>query len=84
MNIAPDKRQHLIGGAAVAAALAGVIYLAVTFGWWAGVAAGSLAAGLGVELYQKIRREGQPDPADALASALPGLVVAAALWSIGM
>lgn len=84
MNLPQDKRQHLVGGAAIALALVGLAWLAVTIGWWLAIAAGSVLAGVGIELYQKLRHEGEPDWRDALATALPGLLLAAALWQAGM
>jgi hypothetical protein len=84
LKIPADKLKHLQGGAAIAVALLGVVLLARYVGLWAAVAAGSAAAGVGLELYQRWRKEGQANWPDAIASALPGLVLAGGLWTAGM
>lgn len=84
MKIPDDKIKHLQGGAAIALALLAIVTLGRHVGLWAAVAAGSTAAGIGIELYQRWRHEGEPSWADALASALPGIVLSGGLWSAGM
>jgi inner membrane protein involved in colicin E2 resistance len=83
-DIPRDKRMHLVGGVAVAIALVALSWLATHVGWWAATAAGSVATGIGIELYQQVRNEGAPEWLDALASAAAGLVLAGVLWKIGL
>lgn len=82
--IQPDKIKHLQGGAAIALALLAASALASLIGWWAAVGAGSLGAGVGIELYQRWRGEGAANWPDAIASALPGLVLAGGLLVAGI
>jgi len=84
MKIPAEKIKHLQGGAAIALALLAVVLLAKYVGLWAAVMAGSLAAGVGLELYQRWRKEGEANWPDAIASSLPGLVLAGGLYSAGM
>ncbi len=83
IKIPADKLLHLQGGAIVALAMLAVAALAIYVGLWVAVAAGSVAIGVGLELYQKKRGEGVPSWPDAAASALPGLVLAGALFVAG-
>jgi hypothetical protein len=84
MKIPADKIKHLQGGAVVALAMLAVVAIAVYVSRPLAVAAGSLATAIGIELYQRWRQEGEPSWPDAVASALPGLVAAGALWAAGM
>lgn len=74
MKLAPDKILHLRLGVLLALLLAAVILIAQHAGPGYAVAAGSLALGVGVERYQRIRREGVPSWGDAFASAAAGIV----------
>lgn len=82
LKLPADKIKHLKGGALVALMLLAVVLLAAHVGLWAGIAAGSVAIGGGLEMYQRARKEGTPSWPDALASALPGLVLAAAFYVV--
>lgn len=79
MKIPADKLMHLQGGAVVALAMLAIVLLAVYVSKPLAVAAGSVAVAIGIELYQKWRKEGDPSWPDAAASALPGLALAFAL-----
>ena len=74
MRLAPDKLLHLKLGAPLAALLAAVLAVAHYAGPGFAVAAGSVALGVGVELYQRLRGEGTATLADAAASAAVGVV----------
>lgn len=67
-----DKLQHFaLGALAIAcAALALLIYR--LYGLGPTLAYTTTAVGVLYELQQWYRKEGQPDPYDALATALPG------------
>lgn len=84
MKLAPDKLLHLKLGLAVALALILVVCLAVLVTPSAGVAVGAILCAIGYELVQKIRREGEPSPKDALASAAPGCLIALAMFLAGL
>jgi VanZ family protein len=81
VSIPQDKLQHIIGGAIVAAvflALASVAgatdrKLMAAAALWA-----ALIVGVGFELLQKFRREGEPDIRDAAATTLGGAITALA------
>jgi hypothetical protein len=71
-----DKIQHAAGGALCAVAVMALALLAPRIGLaWVGVIGGALL-GIGYELVQLIRREGQPDPMDAISTAAGAAVVA--------
>ncbi len=76
-----DKLYHLIAGAAGAAAVAVLIVLA---GWWgtaAAMVAGAAMLGVAYEVLQWWRQDGEPDPLDAAATGVGGvLLVAGAMW----
>ncbi len=72
---APDKILHLKAGALLALLLVAIVYVALHFGPGYAVAAGSIALGVGVEVYQKIRHEGTMELLDAMASAAVGVAV---------
>lgn len=84
MKIPADKILHLKGGALVALAMLITVLLAVYVGLWAGMAFGTVAINVGVEVYQKKRKEGVASWADAGVGSLPGLVAAGGLWAAGM
>ena len=73
--IPKDKLQHLAMGAGACAVLAAVHHLSVGLAMLIGAA----AFGVFYEVQQWYRKEGTPDPWDALATALPGLVAYVAL-----
>jgi len=73
--IPKDKLQHLAMGVGATAALAAIHYLPV--GW--AVAIGGVVFGVFYEYQQWYRKEGQPDVWDAVATALPGVVVGIAI-----
>ncbi len=74
MKLAQDIRMHLKLGAPLALLLVAVILIAQHAGPGYAVAAGSMALGIGVELYQRIRNEGTASWPDAFASAAAGIV----------
>lgn len=77
--IARDKLQHIAAGCATVAAayLGSVVLHQHGLGWF--LAYASTGVGVGYEIVQRIRREGQPDPLDAAATALPGWAALAAM-----
>lgn len=74
--IPKDKQQHLLMGAACAAVLWSIHFAPV----WAAVTIGSVLFGVFYEVQQWCRKEGIPDVWDAIATALPGIVVGAVLY----
>jgi hypothetical protein len=83
MKLASDKLLHLKLGLAVALALVLVVCLADMVSQSAGVAVGAIACGIGYELQQKIRGDGEPSWQDALASAVPGCSIALVMFLAG-
>jgi len=75
--IAKDKLQHLAMGVGSTVVL-GAIHL-LPIGW--AVAIGGIVFGVFYELQQWYRKEGQPDIWDAVATALPGIVIGSA-WEL--
>ena len=67
-----DKLLHLILGCLAAAVGYGCIVVHSVFGLGAMLAYVTTVVGIGYELQQRIRKEGQPDALDALATAAPG------------
>ena len=79
MNIPRDKQLHIaLGVLAIACAL---LALAIfeRFGLGATLAYTTTAVGVLYEVQQWYRKEGQPDPWDAAATAAPGWAVWAAI-----
>lgn len=77
--IPKDKQQHLLMGAACAAVLWAIHFAPVC----AAVAIGSIVFGVFYEVQQWYRKEGIPDVWDAIATALPGVLVGAILYMKG-
>jgi len=75
--IAKDKLQHLAMGVGSTVVLGAIHFLPV--GW--AVAIGGIVFGIFYEFQQWSRKEGQPDAWDAVATALPGIVIGAA-WEM--
>jgi predicted PurR-regulated permease PerM len=75
--IAKDKQQHLLMGAACTAVLWAIHFLPV----WAAVAIGGVLFGVFYEVQQWYRKEGKPEFWDATATALPGVIVGALLYT---
>jgi hypothetical protein len=75
--IAKDKLQHLAMGVGSTVVLGAIHFLPV--GW--AVAIGGIVFGIFYEFQQWYRKEGQPDAWDAVATALPGIVIGAA-WEL--
>jgi hypothetical protein len=73
--IAKDKLQHLAMGVGSTVVLGAIHFLPI--GW--AVAIGGIVFGVFYELQQWYRKEGQPDVWDAVATALPGIVVGVVL-----
>lgn len=81
--MAPDKRLHLIGGFGLLLLLAAVLYAGRALGYGWALALGCTALALGVEWYQRFRREGTFSLTDAAWSAAPG-VLAGAAWELAL
>jgi hypothetical protein len=80
MILAPDKRLHLYGGIATAAASAGVVELGKHFGAPLAIAAGGVALWAFVEAYQWMRGNGTPEVMDMFWGALPSVLLGVVLW----
>ncbi len=79
MALAKDKILHVAFGAGSALAAVLIVEVAHRFGLsWAMLLAAAMI-GVGYELQQKLRGNGQPSWADALATSAGGAGVAAAL-----
>lgn len=74
-----DKQQHLLMGAACTVVLWAIHFAPV----WAAVVIGSVLFGVFYEVQQWYRKEGIPDVWDAMATALPGVLVGAILYMKG-
>lgn len=80
---APDIRMHLKLGAALALGMLADLLIALHVSGPLAMALGAVGMAWGVERYQAIRREGVASRSDMLASALPGLLLAA-VWQGGI
>lgn len=76
-----NTKLHLKGGAAIAAGAAATLWVAGEFGPGYAVAFACTFVGIGVEIYQMVRREGTPAARDAALSAIPG-IVAGVVWEL--
>jgi len=74
MRIPTDKKMHLELGVPLSILLTTISIIAVFVGIGYAVMFGSIAFGIGVEVYQKIRNEGTFSWADAACSAAFGVV----------
>ena len=75
MTIPDDKRKHLIGALVILAWVLAILWAYGRFGLVSALSVASLA-GPGLELYQKVRHEGTPDPRDAAWTMAPFLIAA--------
>ena len=75
MKLEKDKIVHLKGGALLVPFFAITLFIAFTLGAGFALAFGCAGVSGGLELYQKHRNEGTPSFWDAVASAVPGVVV---------
>ena len=73
--IAKDKLQHLAMGLGSTVVLGAIHFLPLGVA----IAIGGIVFGVFYEFQQWYRKEGQPDAWDAVATALPGVVVGVAL-----
>jgi hypothetical protein len=69
-----DKKLHFLFGLATAAFsfIAIFIYVRLGVGW--SVLFSCASIGVGYEVQQAVRKEGQPEALDALATTLPGII----------
>ena len=74
MRIPHDKQMHLGLGAPMALIIALASFIALNIGPGYAVMFGSIALGIGVEVYQKLRNEGQFEWADAACSSAAGVI----------
>lgn len=79
-----DEQLHLAFGAAAALAMLGVLAVQQHFGPRWAVMAAVAGLAIGYELVQKLRAEGQPSWADALAGIAGGAGLLAAAVAIGV
>lgn len=79
MVIPKDKLLHLALGVLAVACAVGALTVYALFGLGPCLAYTSTTVGVLYELQQAYRKEGQPDPWDALCTALPGFVAWTAL-----
>ena len=77
-----DKLLHIGLGVLWLCATVTNLMVYTFFGLGPALAYGTTAFGILYEINQWIRKEGQPDPWDAAATALPGLVAWAILEAI--
>lgn len=75
--IARDKLQHLAMGLGSTVVLGAIHFLPLGVA----IAIGGIVFGVFYEFQQWYRKEGQPDAWDAVATALPGVVVGVA-WEL--
>lgn len=75
--IAKDKLQHLAMGLGSTVVLGAIHFLPLGVA----IAIGGIVFGVFYEFQQWYRKEGQPDVLDAVATALPGVVVGVA-WEL--
>lgn len=73
--MARDNVMHVLGACLVLVWMLGVLWLYERFGLPPALALASLV-GPGVELYQWVRKEGEPNPEDAVVTMLPILLAA--------
>lgn len=73
--IAKDKLQHLAMGLGSTVVLGAIHFLPLGVA----IAIGGIVFGVFYEFQQWYRKEGQPDVWDAVATALPGVVIGVAL-----
>lgn len=73
--IAKDKLQHLAMGLGSTVVLGAIHFLPLGVA----IAIGGIVFSVFYEFQQWYRKEGQPDVLDAVATALPGVVVGVAL-----
>ena len=71
MNIAPDKITHLKWGCAAAVATLGALLTAIHLSGPAALAGAGTLFAWALERYQAVRREGQAEDSDMIATALP-------------
>lgn len=77
--IPKDKQQHILMGAACTAVLWAIHFTPV----WLAVMIGGVIFGVFYEVQQWYRKEGNPEVLDAVATALPGVIVGAILYMKG-
>lgn len=78
-----DKILHLVMGLATIAAALLLVEVRARFGLGPTLALAGVLMGVGYELQQWYRREGQVEWQDALATAAPGLAAWAGLAAMG-
>jgi hypothetical protein len=69
-----DKKLHFLFGLATAAFSLISMFIFVRFGAGWSVFFSCASIGIGYEIQQAVRKEGQPEVLDALATALPGFI----------
>jgi hypothetical protein len=74
MRLAKDKQQHIALGVVLIAYGLGGAWLWQHVGLGAAIAYYAGVGGIGYEVNQAVRREGEPSPADALATSVAGLL----------
>lgn len=72
MLIRKDLIAHIVIGLLAIAYCAIVLWLVRHHGYGPAAAFATTAMGIALELYQKVRHEGTPDPLDAACTAAPG------------
>lgn len=82
MTIPLDKQLHAVAGAITAICALLLAYLVPIIGAPLVALLAGAAMGIGYELVQLLRHEGQPDLADAAATTAGAGVVALLLWLI--
>ena len=72
--IATDKIFHFVIGVGTCAYALLIVWITHRYGFPLAAAVATTLMGIGIELYQRVRKEGAPDPRDAIATAVPGWV----------
>jgi len=75
-----NTRWHLVGGVLAALACLLTLQVGARYGIGPAIALGSVLAGIGVEVYQAVRKEGVPSIRDAAISSAAGVALGAA-WT---
>ena len=82
--IQKDKLYHLIGGALALAMSAALLWVMRHAGVPVATALAGVALGVGLEAYQWVRKEGEPDAEDAIYTAAPWWAAALAMHLMGV
>lgn len=80
--MARDKLLHALMGLATVGAALLILLVDARYGLGAALALATTLVGVGYELQQRYRREGQVEWQDALATAAPGWLAWLLIWAL--